>query len=57
MYIEKINRPADVKNLDENALTALAAEIRTLLIQKLSVHGGHFGPNLGVVEATIALHY
>lgn len=57
MYIEKINRPTDVKNLDENALTALAAEIRTLLIQKLSVHGGHFGPNLGFVEATIALHY
>lgn len=57
MYIEKINCPADVKNLDEHALTALAAEIRTLLIQKLSVHGGHFGPNLGFVEATIALHY
>lgn len=57
MYIEKINCPADVKNLDENALAALAAEIRTLLIQKLSVHGGHFGPNLGFVEATIALHY
>lgn len=57
MYIERINSPADVKKLDETALTALAAEIRTLLIQKLSVHGGHFGPNLGFVEATIALHY
>lgn len=57
MYIENINGPADVKRLSVDELTALAAEIRAALLQKLSVHGGHFGPNFGMVEATIALHY
>ena len=56
MYLEKINGPADVKALNSPERTALAAEIRTALIQKLSHHGGHCGPNLGLVEATIALH-
>ena len=57
MYIEKINRPTDVKNLNSEQLHVLADEMRQALLQKLSKHGGHFGPNLGMVEATIALHY
>ena len=57
MYIEKINRPTDVKNLNNEQLHILADEMRQALLQKLSKHGGHFGPNLGMVEATIALHY
>lgn len=57
MYIEKINQPTDVKNLNSEQLHILADEMRQALLQKLSNHGGHFGPNLGMVEATIALHY
>ena len=57
MYIEKINRPTDVKNLNSEQLHILADEMRQALLQKLSKHGGHFGPNLGMVEAAIALHY
>ena len=57
MYIEKINSPSDVKSLSAQALVSLSSELRELLIKKLSVHGGHFGPNLGFVEATVALHY
>ena len=57
MYIEKINSPADVKKLNVAEMTQLSQEIRTALLQKLSHHGGHVGPNLGMVEATIALHY
>lgn len=57
MYIEKTNQPTDVKNLNSEQLHVLADEMRQALLQKLSKHGGHFGPNLGMVEATIALHY
>ena len=57
MYIEKINQPTDVKNLNSEQLHVLADEMRQALLQKLSKHGGHFGPNLGMVEAAIALHY
>lgn len=57
MYIENINAPADVKKLNEEQLAVLATEIREALLTKLSRHGGHFGPNFGMVEATIALHY
>lgn len=57
MYIEKINQPTDVKKLNSEQLHVLADEMRQALLQKLSKHGGHFGPNLGMVEATIALHY
>ncbi len=57
MYIEKINQPTDVKNLNSEQLHILADEMRQALLQKLSKHGGHFGPNLGMAEATIALHY
>lgn len=57
MYIEKINSPQDVKQLSVEQMKVLAGEIRRALLAKLSVHGGHVGPNLGMVEATIALHY
>lgn len=55
--MKKINQPTDVKNLNSEQLHVLADEMRQALLQKLSKHGGHFGPNLGMVEATIALHY
>mgnify|MGYP000227379393 FL=1 len=57
MSLENINSPADVKKLSVGELTSLCAEMREALIQKLSVHGGHVGPNLGMVEATVAMHY
>ena len=57
MIIENIKSPADVKRLSREEMEELATEIRTLLIEKLSSHGGHCGPNLGMVEATIALHH
>lgn len=57
MYIEKINSPSDIKALDIDQLNTLAAEIRSGLMNRLSKRGGHFGPNFGFVEATIALHY
>lgn len=57
MYIEKINSPADVKALSVEQMEVLATEVRQALLHKLSEHGGHIGPNLGMVEATIALHY
>jgi len=57
MYLEKINSPEDVKKLSLEELTQLSAEVRETLLKKLSEHGGHIGPNLGVVELTIALHY
>lgn len=57
MYIEKINGPQDVKKFSIDELNALASEMRDALLHRASVHGGHFGPNFGIVEATIALHY
>ena len=57
MLLEKIHSPEDVKKLDNSSLQNLAREVRSALIEKLSKHGGHVGPNLGMVEATIALHY
>ena len=57
MQLEKINSPADVKKLSVEEMNELSGEIRQVLLQKLSAHGGHFGPNFGMVEATIALHY
>ena len=56
MYIENINGPEDVKKLSDEQLNVLAEEIRKALLEKLSKHGGHFGPNFGMVEATIAMH-
>ena len=57
MYLEKINAPEDVRQLNTEELRALAEEMRQALLFRLSRHGGHFGPNFGMVEATIALHY
>jgi len=54
--LESINSPADVKSLNSAQLAQLAEEIRDFLIQALSKTGGHLGPNLGVVELTLALH-
>lgn len=57
MYIEKIQSPADLKQLDLEALKVVAEETRTAVLNRVSKHGGHVGPNLGFVEATVALHY
>lgn len=57
MYLENITSPADVKRLSIEQLKTLSSEIRTALLGKLSECGGHCGPNLGMVEATIAMHY
>ena len=55
--LETINSPADVKRLSMPQLTQLAEEVRQRLIQSVAKTGGHIGPNLGVVELTIAMHY
>lgn len=57
MYLEKINSPADMKGMSMEQLKDLAKEVRETLIKKLSEHGGHIGPNLGMVEITTAMHY
>lgn len=57
MYLDKINGPEDLKNLKLQELESLAQEIREALFNRLTKHGGHFGPNFGMVEATIAMHY
>lgn len=57
MYIEKIKSPADLKGLDIEALNIVADETRWAVLNRVSKHGGHVGPNLGFVEATVALHY
>ena len=57
MYLENINSPADVKLISVPQLDTLAEEVRSALLYKISEYGGHFGPNFGMVEATIALHY
>jgi 1-deoxy-D-xylulose-5-phosphate synthase len=54
--LEYIKSPADLQGLTEDQLSVLAEEIRTFLIEKVSKSGGHLGPNLGVVELTIAIH-
>ena len=54
--IESIKSPDDIKGLSQEELISLAQEIRTFLIEKVSKSGGHLGPNLGVVELTIAIH-
>ena len=57
MYLEHINEPKDVKKLNIDEMKVLAKEIREAVITRGAKHGGHFGPNLAIVEATIALHY
>lgn len=55
--LSEIKSPADIRKMSLPELTRLAAEMRSALLEKLSAHGGHIGPNLGMVEAIIALHY
>lgn len=57
MYLETINSPSDLKKLNIKQLNSLAGEIRDALIKKMSIGGGHLASNLGIIEATIALHY
>lgn len=55
--LDKVNSPDDLKSMNINELNILSEEIRSLILKKVNTTGGHFGPNLGMVEATIALHY
>ncbi|HAD81999.1 TPA: 1-deoxy-D-xylulose-5-phosphate synthase, partial [Candidatus Edwardsbacteria bacterium] len=57
MYLEKINTPADLKELKLDQLDILAREVRERIIRVVSRNGGHLAPSLGTVELTIALHY
>ena len=55
--LSAIKSPADIRQMDEQQLKVLARSMREALLEKLSVHGGHVGPNLGMIETIIALHY
>ena len=55
-YLDKINSPADLKNLQEDEIAPLAEEIRHFLVEKVEQNGGHLASNLGVVELTLAIH-
>src|ERR1700759_1297281 len=55
--LKNINSPADLKKLDKSRLPEVCNELRQFIIDCVSVHGGHFGASLGVVELTVALHY
>ena len=57
MILDKVNMPSDLKSLSVSEMKELAGEIRKLIIKKVNTIGGHMAPNLGIVEATIALHY
>lgn len=57
MILDRVNFPCDLKNLSLEDLNILAEEIRPLIVNKVNVTGGHCGPNLGILETTIALHY
>ena len=55
-FLEQISSPDDLKALPAEDMPALCEEIRTTLIDRVSKTGGHLGPNLGVVELTVAIH-
>lgn len=57
MILDKVNSPKDVKALSISEMNSLANEMRELIIKKVNTIGGHMGPNLGIVETTIAMHY
>lgn len=57
MILDKVNMPNDLRALNIKELEQLAGEIRELIIKKVNTTGGHLGPNLGIVETTIAMHY
>ena len=56
MYLETITSPADIKGYGAAERKALAEEMRDALLKRASIHGGHFGPDFGIIEAIIALH-
>jgi 1-deoxy-D-xylulose-5-phosphate synthase len=55
--LKTINSPSDLKHLDRGQLLELSNELRQYIVDIVSVHGGHFGASLGVIELTVALHY
>ena len=55
--LDKVNEPKDIKELSIKQLNGLAADIRTGILNKTNLVGGHVGPDLGIVEVTIAMHY
>ncbi len=57
MILERVNTPQDLKTLNNSELNTLADEMREVIVKKVNRTGGHFGPNLGIIEATIAMHY
>lgn len=57
MFLEKINSPKDLKQVALSDLPQVADEVRQAVLNRVSIHGGHVGPNLGFTEATVALHY
>ena len=57
MILDRINKPEDLKCLSVQEMQTLAEEMRELIIKKVNTTGGHMGPNLGIVETTIAMHY
>ena len=57
MILDKVNTPDDLKNLSVQEMNFLADEMRDLIIKKVNTTGGHMGPNLGIIETTIAMHY
>lgn len=57
MQLKDIASPADIRTLGKQELNDLCRDLRTVFLTKISAHGGHVGPNLGLVEATVALHY
>ncbi len=57
MILDKVNNPNDLKSLSLEEMNTLADEMRDLIVKKVNTIGGHLGPNLGIIEATIAMHY
>ena len=55
--LDKVNSPADVKTLSVKEMKLLASDIRKAIVHKVNITGGHLGPDLGIVETTIAMHY
>ena len=55
--LDKVNSPKDLKQLSFDEMTELSDEMRKLIIKKVNTTGGHLGPNLGIIEVTVALHY
>lgn len=55
--LQNINSPADLKKLSKDQMQQVSNELRQYIIDVVSVHGGHFGASLGVVELSVALHY